>query len=218
MFFVFCILFFKIVIIRARLYPLRGVAKHGRTITDEQKVDGDGENQQISRRGAGDVAGGVDQVELTSTRDVDVTAWLVRSRVQAEVQQVRAGVLGSVDVGTAKRPREVVTEELRVVLLEDVDTVRLELQGVDSLRRVREGQLLAGHLRGERLVLGADSVERNTIVSHDGANGLSSGNQGLVREQRQAIPIAVAVGVVGGIDVVRRAQTHEHVLNGPLQL
>ncbi len=142
---------------------------------------------------------------------------LISAGVEAEVKHHSATVLRGHNVGTTVRVGHVVSEELRLELLEDVDAVSLELEGINGLR---DGGVLetAGRLhRRERLVLGRGSVERHGIVNHDVTGSASGLMNRLVCEQSQTMPVAVLVHV-RGILVKDRTKANVHGLNGPLEL
>lgn len=114
-FFYFCVLCF---VFRSSdnnedpcIQRLRGIAQHGGTVRDQQEVDGTAEHQQVGRRGLADIRAHVLEVQLASTGHVQVSAGLVGTRVQAEVQHQRTLVLGGVDVAASKGEWQVVAVE-----------------------------------------------------------------------------------------------------------
>lgn len=142
---------------------------------------------------------------------------LVSAWVQAEVKHERSLVLGGDQVGATESGRQVITVEGRLVLGEDLDTVSLKLQSVDGLSRLRIHDGVTRNGRGELLVLDGHCIERNTIIGHDLTLRHGRAVELLVGQEGQSVPVAVLVRVGRG-DVLGGAQTHEHGLNGPLEL
>lgn len=147
-----------------------------------------------------------------------MSTWLVCLGVQTEVQEVSTRIFGGIDVSPSKGVGEVISKESRAVLLEDVNTVSLKLQGINSLGRVGEGQPLASNLRAKLLVLDADGVECNGIISHNISRVSAGLDNALILKPGQSVPIPVAVRVVHRVNIEGWSKTNEHVLNGPLQL
>lgn len=142
---------------------------------------------------------------------------LVGARVQAHVQHHGALILGRVDVDSAEGEREVVVVERRLELLVDVDTVSLELQGVDRLGDHRVEHAAIGDLRLGELVVVRSRVEGHGVVNHEVALGRGDAVDNLVGQQREVVPVAVLVGI-RRTDVVGRAEAEVDRLDGPLQV
>lgn len=132
-----------------RINLLGGVSQHRRPIGDEQEVERTGDNQQVSGSGGRDVARFVIEVELSGSRDVDVSAGLVGSGIEAEVDQHRTGILRCEDVGSAKGVWHVVAEEGGLGVDEDVDSMGLDLDGVNGGSRHGVSKFLNGGLAVE---------------------------------------------------------------------
>lgn len=71
-------------------------------------------------------------VELTSARHVDVAAWLIGARVQAERDEALTNILRRVDVRAAEVIRGVCIEETGRHLLVQIDTVGLHAERVEQ--------------------------------------------------------------------------------------
>ncbi len=99
-----------------------------------------------------------------------MSAGLVRSRVQTEVQQESTQVVRGVHVGSTEGIRQVVAVERAGILSVDLDSVRLQLESVNGLSGDGE--------RG-----GASSV--NAVQGHDG--GISRGVRGIERSGRRGV-------------------------------
>lgn len=132
---------------------------------------------------------------------------------------------------------DVVSEELRMVLIIDVDTVsgdldrgeRLRGDGVDeavhTLRRAHGGGSSTTERTNRRGGVGGKSSSQRNREREGGSADLSDRG---VAEEGHAMPITVGVLVAGanetsaGIhwvgDIERRAEACEHGLNGPLEL
>lgn len=142
---------------------------------------------------------------------------LVGTGVQAEVEHQSSLILGSVDVASAERVRQVVAVEGRASGGKDLNTVSLELQGINGLSAVGEHHSAVVHARAEVLVLDGSSVEGNQIIGHDLTLRSGGAVELLIRQEGQVVPVAVLVGV-GSSHVLGWAQTNIHGLNGPLKL
>jgi hypothetical protein len=150
-----------------------------------------------------------------------VSAGLVRSRVQTEVQQESAQVVRGVHVGATKGVRQVVAVERAGILSVDLDSVRLQLESVNGLSgngergRATSVNAVQGHNGG--ISGGVYGVERSGRRCVDGSGRLRRAVQLLIGHQGQSVPVAVLVGV-GSRHVLGRAKSNVHGLNGPLQL
>ena len=111
---------------------LCGITKNGRTIADKQEVNSGGNYDQKTRYGAGDYAGSVFQVELTGTRDIDVTRRLVSSGVQVEGDHQSTAVLRSLDVRSSIMERNVGVVERSGEVVVDRDSVSLDSDSIKS--------------------------------------------------------------------------------------
>lgn len=124
---------------------LRAVAKNRRAVRHKQEVDSDTHNDEISvGHQAANLSAGVAEVELTSTRDVDVTRGLVRARVQVPGDHVHTDVIRSVDVSAAEHVRDVGVEELSREVAVQRDTVSLNVDQAHGVLRVDVGGLALG--------------------------------------------------------------------------
>jgi len=161
--------------------------------------------------------------ELTRTRDVNVARRLVRARVQAEVNHEGAVILRRDNVVSAILPRKVLAEERLREVLEDGDTVSSDLQGIDRLLRLREYAASALARADDLTAIVGERLSGGTSGSIDSDQGeiqrllLARLADNLVREAREAVPVAVLVNVRGR-DVVRRARTKVDGLNRPLEV
>lgn len=93
--------------------------------------------------------------------------WRYSTRVQAEVHEERTLVIRRVEVRATERVREVITEEVVRELLEDVDTMGLELEGVNRLGVSRVVVTKALNLRVGRDVSSVARVEGNSRVRNE---------------------------------------------------
>jgi hypothetical protein len=143
-----------------------------------------------------------------------MAAWLVSSRVQAKVQQERSLVLWRIHVGCAERIWKVVSVERAGVLGKDLNSVSLQLQGINGLSLSGEHHGVSGI----NTLVGQPTGSVNCICGRlpcSGSNRVAI--QGIVRQQGQSVPVAVLVRI-GSCNVSSRAQTNVHGLNGPFQL
>ena len=143
--------------------------------------------------------------------------WLISTGIQAEVQHHGTTVLGSHNVGTTVGVSHVVAEELSLERLEDVDTMSLELQGVNGLSDNGVHEAVAAGVSGNALMLNRHGVVRNSVINHHVTLGARTLLDHLVGEESETMPVTVLVGV-GSILVHNGTETHEHGLNGPLEL
>lgn len=200
-----------------RRSTLRGVTQYSRTVGDQQEVDGGGDANQVSSVGRVNIARGVDDVELASTRDVDVAAGLIGAGVEAEVDEQASGVLGSRQVASAESVGQVAVEERSIELAEDIDVVSLDLEGIDRLSGDGNNQATSGLLRRELLVFDGCGVVSDSIISHYGTRGGGEVVDDVVSHQSRTMPVAVLVSV-SRRDVNRWAQGHGDGLDGPLEV
>lgn len=147
-----------------------------------------------------------------------MAAGLVSARVQRKVDHQSTSILRGDDVSTAESVRNVVAVERRREVIEDGDTVSLNLQGINGLRVEREVHLLGSVLRGALLKLIKSS---QTAISSIGDRDInlrnSSGLKNIVSDERKTVPVAVLVKVSSS-NVNNRAHANEDALNGPLHL
>lgn len=142
---------------------------------------------------------------------------LVRSWIKTEIQEKGSLILRSVKIGSAERVGQVVAVESAASGGKDLDTVSLELQGVDGLSGIGEHHRARVNHRANVLVLDRHSVKGNGIISHNFTLRLRGAVKLLVSQEGHSVPVAVLVRV-GSSDVLGRAQTDIHRLNGPLKL
>jgi len=156
---------------------------------------------------------------------------LVGARIQAEVDHEGTFVFGGYDVVATKCVRLVVAEELRLEVLVDRDTVRLNVKGGDCLAGLRiENTASLSNSCGN--VISAGEVVRSER-SRVGVANRPRGNRGrggvanTVNVALEAVPVAPFVGVTrsnrkvvanGRLLVELRADTGEDGLNRPLEL
>ncbi len=147
-----------------------------------------------------------------------MTGRLVGARIQAHVQHHGTLILGHNNVEAAERVRHVVAEEGGLELLEDVDTVSLELESFDRGGDHREHHALAGNVRARELVGKISRViEDSERVGDEVSLGLGRAGNNLIREQSEVMPVTVLVRV-GRADVDHWAKTAVDGLNGPLEV
>lgn len=146
-----------------------------------------------------------------------MSAGLVSSWVQAEVQEKGSLILRSVKIGSAESVGQVVAVERAAGGSKDLDTMSLELQGVDGLSGIGEHHRARVNHRANILVLDRHSVKGNSIISHNFTLRLRGAVELLVGQEGHSVPVAVLVRV-GSSDVLGRAQTDIHRLNRPLKL
>lgn len=146
-----------------------------------------------------------------------MSARIVQSRMQTKIDIQGSRVLRRVQRRTSKSVREVVAVERGLGGLVDRDTVRLNLQSINGLRNVREGDWASSNHGRESLVVEVIGVKADRLVRNELGLRLRGAIELLVGEQSKAMPVAVLVGV-GSADVLRGAETDVHGLNGPLKL
>lgn len=175
------------------------------------------EYYHVARRARRYVARSVLNVELASTGDIDMSRWLVCSRVQAEVEHEGSEVFWCVNVGSAKGVWKVISEELGLEGREDVDSMRLELERVNSLSSDWVDKTLGCLLGREGLVLGAGGVEGHGVVNHDISKGSGVDIDYIVSHEGESVPVSVLVDITD-CDVDCRPKPDEHGLDWPLEL
>jgi len=143
---------------------LRAVTQDGGTIADQQEVDSRSHNHEISRRARRDHASRVVlEVQLASTRNVQVAARLVHVGVQAQSDEVRANILGRGHVAAAIRVRQVSVVEHTRERLVDIDTMSGHFKRVDR-----------GHVT-VNFHLGRSALQRRLSVVCSRGSGLDGG-------------------------------------------
>ena len=95
------------------MMSLSGVSEHGGTITDQEEVDGNAHNHKVCGVvGVHTSSEGLEgEVELTSTRDINMTAGLVRTWVEVKGNHVHTTVIRSLNMLTSIGVWNVVVEE-----------------------------------------------------------------------------------------------------------
>lgn len=199
---------------------LRGVAQHSTPITDKQKVQSRGLNNQFhGRRGRCIRRCNLDK-ELASARQVHVAGRLVSSGVKAEVNHQRALVIRGVDVRSAIGVRHVIAIERRGERIEDGNTVSNHLDSINggNLNRIHIAarRLLRGRRRHRNGWRRVPCGNKHTINVH-ARRGAGRNVKNLINHRGHVVPVPVLVRVAGR-GVVRRAHADEHVLDGPLKL
>ncbi len=222
------------------------VSEHCAPVRNQQEVDCDSKDEQVSsraRRGlriiyvrSTSVQTCEQEIELTSSRHVKVTAWLVSTGVQAEVNHNSAGILGSNNVVTTIRVRLVISEELIINLLVDIDTVSLNLNGLQSLDALRVNKVALANLRSlsisARKSVSTNQIrcDHKTVTSADVTSKtlrLHRARNSLINQTGKTIPITPEVNVTGSnsqtadsglSDVELGSHTSIQGLNGPLKV
>lgn len=193
------------------------IAEDCAAIAYQQEVYGYGKHEQVAVCRGRTVSGHVLEVELTSARHVNVSRGLVCTGVQAEVEHEGALIFRGDDVRASVDERHVIAEERSVVLREDVDTMRLQLQVGDRLSVTGEGHVIASLLRRGSLGLACSGVPGDGIINDDRRVRVRGNINDVIRQESHVMPIPPLVGI-GGRNVHYGPETDEHGLNGPLEL
>lgn len=146
-----------------------------------------------------------------------MAGWLVRSRIQAEVEHHGALVFRSVNIGSTIGVSHVIAEESALELLEDVNSVGDQLQSIDGFGSLWVDITTGSRLGGESLVLDRGDVKGNGIISHDITSGNGRNIENLVSHESKSMPITVLVDIGGG-NVDERTETGVDSLDRPLEL
>ncbi len=175
------------------------------------------QHKEVSRGARRDIRRHVLQVELTSSGNVDVTRWLISYRVETEVEHEGSQIFRGDDVGTSESVGHVVSEEGGFKGVEDIDTMGLELEGINGFGVTWESQAFGSCLGESCLGLSSSGIPCNCVINQDGSVRLGAGINQVISQEGESVPISVLVGV-GGADVDSRSQTDEHGFNWPFEL
>lgn len=237
-----CVVF---LIIGGRSYdmnPLSAVAENGRTIRNEQEVErntntderraGNRRTRRIVEIGRASEVASPLEVELASTRHVEVAARLVSAGVQAEVDHEGAFVFGGDDVVAAKVVRLVGAEELRleVLTLVDINAMSRDTERGDSLADLREHNTARLNERARRVEDGAEIVRgdgrRISVREAERGRRRRNSTRNLINVASEAVPVTPFGDVTAGnskadADRLRgvevRAKTGINGLDRPLE-
>lgn len=165
-----------------------------------------------------------------------MTAWLVSARIQAEVNHNSTRILGSNNIVATISVGLVISEELIINLLVDINTMGLDLDSLQGLEALRVDKVALANLRQLRgsaskgvsadQSRGKDSVVTSANVTSK-AFRLHGASNGLINQAGKTIPIAPEVNVTGsnsqtadsGLgDVELGSHTGIQGLNGPLKV
>lgn len=211
---IFCVFF---VYFFVELVCLGGVSENGGTIRDKQEIDSDSKSNHVSGGAGANVRAVVTKVELTGTGDVNVSGWLVSSRIQTEIHHVGAEVFGSVNIGSTISVCHVISVESSLVLAENADTMGLQIKNVNGFGLGGVGKLFNRLLSRESLMLGGRGVVGNGIIGHDITIRAGWDIKDIVSHKSKSMPITELVGVAGS-NVNSGPESEEDGLDGPLQV